>query len=97
MQGAPSCPGAGEVRPAAGRVNMQPMAGALHFTSIAGQRSWQVHQDGPAGRLLGSVLAQNGGYQATHVAPGGKLMLHWSADRDAAAAWLLRVAPQMTR
>jgi hypothetical protein len=70
---------------------------SFHFTPIAGQRCWHVRLDSPWGRLLGTVAASEGGYQATHVAPGGKLLQHWSADRDAAAAWLLRVAPKMTR
>ena len=72
---------------------------AFHFTPIGGPkaRCWQVRDGGPAGRLLGTIAAESGGFQATHVAPGGKLLLHWSADRDAAAAWLASVAPKMTR
>jgi hypothetical protein len=71
----------------------------FHFTPIASaaDRLWQVRKGGPAGRLLGTVVAENDGYQATHVAPDGKLMLHWSGDRDAAATWLASVAPKMTR
>jgi hypothetical protein len=74
------------------------MTDAFHFTRTAStvEPVWQVRVGGPGGRVLGTVAMENGGYQASHVAPGGKLHLHWSADRDAAARWLASIAPKHT-
>jgi hypothetical protein len=86
------------MRAAPGRVKITAMPDpTFHFTAIAGQRSWQVREGGWAGRLLGTLAESEGGYQATHVAPGGRLVLHWSADRDAAAAWLASMTPKHRR
>ena len=87
------------MRPVARRVKITAMhEPTFHFTRIAGQLAWQVREGGWAGRLLGTVAESGeGGYQATVVQPGGKLRLQWAKDRDAAARWLVSIAPKHGR
>jgi hypothetical protein len=68
------------------------------FVRISSVRSpcWQVRQDGPAGRLLGTVAEESGALVAS-VVIAGKLHNQYFTDREKAAAWLLSIAPKMRR
>jgi hypothetical protein len=54
----------------------------------AGETQWHVHR---AGRFAGSIVERGGGYEATRLAEG-KLKTARFPDRDAAAAWLAKLA-----
>jgi len=73
---------------------------AFHFFRVVvpGDKSmvYEVRLDGPAGRLLGTVTAHDGLWQASAVIIG-KLHTQRFPDRDKAAAWLLHIAPKMKR
>lgn len=70
----------------------------FHYTRISSVRSpcWQVRQDGPAGRLLGTVAESSRGWAAA-VHPGHREFAWGFTDREKAAAWLLSIAPEMRR
>ena len=71
---------------------------SLHFVRIAsaGEQAWRVLQSGPAGRLLGTVAEEGGGWKATALV-AGKLRVRRFPDRDAAAAWLASVSGKARR
>ena len=62
----------------------------LQFSRVraAGEQQWHVHR---AGRFIGSIVERGGGYEATRLVEGG-LKTQRFPDRDAAAAWLAKLA-----
>jgi len=56
-----------------------------------GESLCQVRQ---AGRFLGTVAEERGGWQATRVLTGGAVRSEWFPDREAAALWLLSITPR---
>jgi hypothetical protein len=64
---------------------------SFHFARAhAFKRLWHVRQSGPAGRYLGMVAEERGGYRATRITTG-PLPTEWFQERDAAAAWLVKL------
>jgi hypothetical protein len=59
-----------------------------------GESLCQVRQ---AGRFLGTVAEERGGWQATRVLAGGAVRSEWFPDREAAALWLLSITPTRGR
>ena len=62
----------------------------LQFSRVraAGEQQWHVHR---AGRLIGSIVERGGGFQASRMVDG-ELRVQRFPDRDAAAAWLAKLA-----
>ena len=82
-------------RPAAESVKINPVPKAsFHFARVhACERVWHVRQGGPAGRYLGTVAEERGGYLATRITAGGALPTEWFHEREAAARWLAKLTP----
>ena len=60
----------------------------LSRVRAAGEQQWHVHR---AGRFIGSIVERGGAFQATRLVDG-ELSSQRFADRDAAAAWLAKLA-----
>jgi len=62
----------------------------LQFSRVraAGENQWHVHR---AGRFLGSIVEREGSFRATRLVQG-ELRSQRFNDRDAAAAWLAKLA-----
>jgi hypothetical protein len=66
----------------------------LHFERIAANEAlWKVRQGGPRGQLLGTIVEEAGQWRASTMVVG-QLHQRRFADRDAAATWLLSMAPR---
>src|SRR5205814_5467449 len=78
------------LRLAAGRAKMSAMSVGLQFSRVraAGETQWHVHR---AGRFIGSIVERGGALQASRMVDGEVRSEHF-ADRDAAAAWLAKLA-----
>ena len=66
-------------------------ASDLQFSRVraAGEQQWHVHR---AGRFIGSIVERGGGFQASRMVEG-ELRTQGFPDRDAAAAWLVKLTP----
>ena len=62
----------------------------LQFSRVraAGETQWHVHR---AGRFIGAIVERGGGFQASRMVDG-ELRIQRFPDRDAAAAWLAKLA-----
>ena len=60
----------------------------LSRVRAAGEMQWHVHR---AGRFIGSIVERGGGFQASRMVDG-ELRIQRFPDRDAAAAWLVKLA-----
>jgi hypothetical protein len=62
----------------------------LQFSRVraGGETQWHVHR---AGRFIGSIVERGGAFQAIRIVDGEPRTQRF-ADRDAAAAWLAKLA-----
>ena len=62
----------------------------LQFSLVraVGEKQWHVQR---AGRFIGSIVERGGGYEAAQLVDGA-LRSQRFPDRDAAAAWLAKLA-----
>ena len=62
----------------------------LQFSLVraAGEQQWHVHR---AGGFIGSIVERGGGFQASRLTSEGLRTARFP-DRDAAAAWLAKLA-----